>query len=55
MMNSAGELLEKQVKEMKWHENVWKKQGEASARSRKPKPTSTTEISGIIGTAAERR
>jgi hypothetical protein len=46
-------LLELQVKEKKWHEAVWKKEGEAIRSIQKAKAEISTEISGILGTAAE--
>ena len=49
----TDELLEHQVKEKKWHEAAWKKQGEALRSIQKAKAELTTEISCIIGTAAD--
>ncbi len=49
----AGELLNQQVTEIKWHEKNWKKQGEAIRAIQKAKADLENEISGIIGTASE--
>lgn len=50
--NCAGDLLELQVKEKKWHEATWKKQGEAYRLIQKVQADLSNRISGIIGTAA---
>lgn len=49
----AEELLDHQVKEKKWHEAAWKKQGEALRSIQKAKAELANEIGYIIGTAAE--
>ena len=49
----TDELLEHQVKEKKWHESAWKKQGEAIRCIQKVKAELSTEISCIIGTAPD--
>lgn len=49
----TDDLLELQVKEKKWHEAVWKKEGEAIRSIQKAKAELSTEISCILGTAAE--
>lgn len=49
----ADELLDQQAKEIKWHENSWKKQGEAIRAIQKAKADLEKEISAIIGTAAD--
>jgi hypothetical protein len=49
----TDELLDHQVKEKKWHETAWKKQGEAIRSIQKAKAELSTEISCIIGTAPE--
>ena len=57
LLNRIGghtdELLEHQVKEKKWHESAWKKQGEAIRCIQKVKAELSTEISCIIGTAPD--
>jgi hypothetical protein len=47
----ADELLDQQDKEIKWHENNWRKQGEAIRAIQKAKADLGNEISLIIGTA----
>jgi hypothetical protein len=47
----ADELLDQQDKEIKWHENNWRKQGEAIRVIQKAKADLGNEISLIIGTA----
>jgi hypothetical protein len=49
----AAELLKEQTKEIKWHENCWKKQGEAYRSIQKTNADLDNEISCIIGTAAD--
>jgi len=49
----TDELLDHQVKEKKWHETAWKKQGEAIRSIQKAKAELSTEISYIIGTAPD--
>lgn len=49
----TDELLEHQVKEKKWHEVAWRKQGEALCSIQKAKSELATEISCIIGTAED--
>jgi hypothetical protein len=44
----ASELLEEQVKEKKWHEKHWQKQGEAYRAIQKAKANLENEISSII-------
>jgi len=50
--NEARDLLEQQVKEKKWHEATWKRQGEAYCRIQKVQADLSHRISSIIGTAA---
>ena len=47
----ADELLEQQVKERKWHEATWKKEGELIRSIQKAQAELSNEISCIIGTA----
>lgn len=49
----TDELLEQLVKERKWHETAWKKEGEALRSIQKAKSELANEICAIIGTAAE--
>lgn len=49
----ANGLLELQEKEMKWHQNNWKKQGETIRSIQKAKADLESRISLIIGTSAE--
>jgi len=49
----TDELLEHQLKEKKWHEHAWRKQGEAIRSIQKVKAELSTEISCIIGTAPD--
>ena len=49
----ADELLDQQAREIKWHEKNWKTQGEAFRAIQKAKADLESEISGIIGTAAD--
>jgi hypothetical protein len=49
----ADELLDQQDKEIKWHENNWRKQGEAIRAIQKAKADLGNEIGLIIGTAAD--
>jgi hypothetical protein len=49
----TDELLDHQVKEKKWHDTAWKKQGEAIRSIQKAKAELSTEISCIIGTAPD--
>jgi hypothetical protein len=49
----ADELLKQQAKEIKWHENNWKNQGESIRAIQKAKADLENEISGIIGRAAD--
>ena len=49
----AGGLLGLQEKEVRWHENNWKKQGEAVRAIQKSKADLENRISLIIGTSAE--
>ncbi|MDQ2842843.1 MAG: hypothetical protein M3Y72_17750 [Acidobacteriota bacterium] len=49
----ADELLDQQAKEVKWHENNWKKQGEAIRGIQRANADLENEISGIIGTSAD--
>lgn len=48
----AGELLDLQDKEIKWHKKTWETQGKAFRAIQKAKADLDNEISGIIGTAA---
>jgi hypothetical protein len=49
----AGELLEQQVKERKWHDAAWKKEGELIRSIQKVQAELSNEISCIIGTASD--
>jgi hypothetical protein len=49
----AEHLLEEQAKEIKWHENHWKKEGETIRAIEKAKADLENQISRIIGTSAE--
>ena len=49
----AEELLEQLAKEIRWHENAWKKQGEAIRSIQKAQAEIANEIGCIIGTAAD--
>jgi hypothetical protein len=49
----ADELLEQQVKERKWHDAAWKKEGELIRSIQKVQAELSNEISCIIGTAAD--
>jgi hypothetical protein len=49
----AGELLEQQTKEIRWHENNWRRQGEAIRSIQKAKGDLANQISTIIGTSAD--
>jgi hypothetical protein len=49
----ARDLLEQQVKEKRWHEATWKRQGEAYCRIQKVQADLSHRISSIIGTAAD--
>ncbi len=49
----AGELLDQQAKEIRWHENAWKKKAEAIRAIQKAKAELSNEISCIIGTAPD--
>jgi hypothetical protein len=49
----AGDLLDLQVKEVKWHKNNWEKQGEAYRTIQRAKADLENDIHGIIGTAAD--
>jgi hypothetical protein len=49
----AVELLEQQVKERKWHDAAWKKEGELIRSIQKGQAELSNEISCIIGTAAD--
>jgi hypothetical protein len=51
--NQADDLLDLQTKEIKWHKNNWEKQGEAYKAIQKAKGDLETDISRILGTAAE--
>jgi hypothetical protein len=48
----AGELIELQAKEIRWHENNWKKQGETFRAIQKANAELENEISNIVGTSA---
>ena len=50
--NCAEDLLEIQVKEKKWHEATWKKQGETFKLIQRVQAEVSHQISSIIGTAA---
>jgi hypothetical protein len=49
----TDDLLEQQVKERKWHEVAWKKEGEAIRSIQKAKAELSNEICSIIGTAPD--
>jgi hypothetical protein len=49
----AEELLEQQAKEISWHKNFWRKQGEAFRAIQKVPADLSHEINCIIGTAAD--
>lgn len=49
----AEELLGQQAKEISWHKNFWRKQGEAIRAIQKVPAELSNEISRIIGTAAD--
>jgi hypothetical protein len=49
----ADELLEQQVKERKWHDAAWKKEGELIRSIQKVQTELSNEISCIIGTAPD--
>ena len=49
----TDDLLEQQVKEKKWHEAAWKKEGEAIRSIQKAKAELSNEICSIIGTAPD--
>ena len=49
----AGELLEQQETEMKWHQNHWKKQGLAMRAIQKAKADLENEVSSIINPIAD--
>jgi len=51
----AGELLEQQLKEQRWHEKHWQKQGEAFRAIQKAKVDLENQISTIIGTSTDDR
>ena len=48
----AEDLLEQQKKEIRWHENNWKKQGEAVRGIQKAKADLENQLDLIIGTSA---
>jgi hypothetical protein len=49
----TDDLLEQQVKERKWHDAAWKKEGEAIRSIQKAKAELSNEICSIIGTAPD--
>jgi hypothetical protein len=49
----ANELLEEQIKEKKWHDNHWRKEGEALRGIQRAKADLANQISNIIGTSTE--
>jgi hypothetical protein len=49
----ADGLLEQQTKEIRWHENSWRKQGEAIRAIQRAKTDLQNHISSIIGTSAD--
>jgi hypothetical protein len=51
----AGELLVQQVKERKWHDAAWKKEGELIRSIQKGQAELSNEISCIIGTAPDEK
>jgi hypothetical protein len=48
----ADDLLEQQTKEIRWHENSWRKRGEALRAIQKAKADLENQINSIIGTSA---
>jgi hypothetical protein len=48
----SEDLLEQQAKEMRWHENNWKKQGEAIRAIQKAKANLENQVNLIIGTSS---
>jgi len=48
----AGDLLKQQTKEITWHENNWKRQGEGIRAIQKAKADLENQVSIIIGTSA---
>lgn len=50
---TAACLLDQQAKEIRWHENNWKKQGESYRAIQKAKTELESEIHSIIGTTTE--
>jgi hypothetical protein len=48
----ADDLLEQQTKEIRWHENNWRKQGEAVRAIQKAKVDLENQINSIIGASA---
>ncbi len=48
----AEDLLDQQNKEIRWHENNWKKQGEAIRGIQKAKADLGNQINLIIGTSS---
>jgi|GEM_PF-1055349 hypothetical protein len=49
----AANLLEQQEKEMRWHQNHWRKEGEAIRAIQKAKADLANEIDSIIGTCVD--
>jgi hypothetical protein len=49
----ANELLKLQEKEITWHKNNWRKQGETVCAIQKTNAELENEIGIIVGTAAE--
>ena len=49
----VDEMLDQQVKEQRWHENHWRKEGEALRAIQKAKADLANQISNIIGTSTE--
>ena len=50
----AEDLLEQQAKEIRWHENNWKNQGEAIRAIQKAKVDLENQIDSIVGMSCER-
>jgi hypothetical protein len=49
----ASSLLEQQEKEIRWHQNSWRRQGESIRAIQKAKVDLESEIDSIIGTSAD--
>jgi hypothetical protein len=49
----GDDLLEEQQKEVKWHENHWKREGEAIRGIQKAKADLENQVNLIIGTSSK--